>query len=146
MQLEQSLWLARQYQFDHHLKMEALHWAMENPTRVIELAYVKFARMWNFWPNEASFRSWPLRLAVLGTYTPVMILALAGVWLYRRRPFVILILTLPAIYLTLLHIVFVSSLRYRQPAMLALIVLAAAAIAACATGNHRIPTSSQPLK
>ena len=135
-----------EYQFDHHLKMEALHWAMKNPTRVIELAYVKFARMWNFWPNEASFRSWPLRLAVLGTYTPVMILALAGVWLHRHRPFVILILTLPAIYLTLLHIDFVSSLRYRQPAMLALIVLAAAAIAASATGNHRLPTSNQPLK
>ena len=135
-----------EYQFDHHLQMAALHWATENPLRVIELAAIKFARMWNFWPNEASFRSWPLCLAVFGTYTPVIILALSGVWIHRHRPLVILILTLPAVYLTLLHIVFVSSLRYRQPAMLALIVLAAAAIAACATGNHRLPTSNQPLK
>ena len=32
---------------------------------------------------------------------------------------------LPAVYLTLLHVVFVSSLRYREPAMLALLALAA---------------------
>ncbi len=135
-----------EYQFDRHLRMAALCWAMENPTRVIELAAVKFARMWNFWPNEASFRSWPLRLAVLGTYTPVMILALAGVWIHRHQPFVVLILTLPAIYLTLLHIVFVSSLRYRQPAMLTLIVLAAAAVVACTTGSHRVHASSRSQK
>jgi hypothetical protein len=32
---------------------------------------------------------------------------------------------LPAVYLTLIHLVFVSSVRYREPAMLGVIVLAA---------------------
>jgi hypothetical protein len=73
-----------------------------------------------------------------------MILALAGAWIHRHQPFVVLILTLPAVYLTLLHIVFVSSLRYRQPAMLTLIVLAAAAVMACTTGRHRIHALSHP--
>jgi hypothetical protein len=36
---------------------------------------------------------------------------------------------LPAVYLTLLHTVFVSSIRYREPAMLCLLTLAGAAIA-----------------
>ena len=47
-------------------------------------------------------------------------------WRYARRDWPYLLCILPAVYFTLLHIVFVSSIRYRQPAMLPLIVLAAA--------------------
>ena len=35
---------------------------------------------------------------------------------------------LPAVYLTLLHVVFVSSIRYRDPAMLAWLALAGGVI------------------
>jgi hypothetical protein len=57
-----------------------------------------------------------------------MLLALIGVWRYASQDWPYLLCCLPAIYLTLLHIVFVSSIRYRHPAMLALVVLAAAII------------------
>ena len=52
------------------------------------------------------------------------LLAVTGVWLFARRDWPYLLLILPAIYFTALHVVFVSSIRYRQPAMLPLIVLA----------------------
>ena len=57
-----------------------------------------------------------------------MLLAIVGVSKYARRDWPYLLLVLPAIYFTLLHEVFVSSIRYRQPAMLTLIVLAAAVL------------------
>ena len=49
-----------------------------NPGRVVQLAGIKFLRLWNFWPNEPSFAAWPVRLAVLATYLPLMLLAALG--------------------------------------------------------------------
>jgi 4-amino-4-deoxy-L-arabinose transferase-like glycosyltransferase len=120
----------REYRLDRHLRAESLRWARAHPGRVAQLAVIKFARLWNFWPNEATFSVWPLRLAVLITYVPVMVLAIIGAWgtIHRGWPYVLC--WLPAVYFTLLHVVFVSSIRYRQPAMLALMVLAAGVVVA----------------
>lgn len=114
---------------DRRLRDEALAWARENPRRVLALASTKFLRMWNVWPNEDEFRSWPLRMAFFVTYTPLVLLALVGAWRYGRH-WPLALAWVPAVYFTLLHMIFVSSLRYREPAMLALMVLAAAALVA----------------
>ncbi len=82
-------------------------------------------RTWNVWPNEPALRSWPARLAIVGTYVPLLALGLAGVWRFTRRGWPYVLAWLPAVYFTLLHCVFVGSIRYREPAMLALMVLAA---------------------
>jgi hypothetical protein len=57
---------------------------------------------------------------------------LVGVWRYTRFGWPCFLAWLPAVYFTLLHVVFVSSMRYREPAMLALIVLAAGVLAGAA--------------
>ncbi len=116
-----------EYRLDRRMFNSAAAWARQHPFEVARLAAVKFARLWNVWPNEAQFRSWPLRLAVLVTYGPVLVLAIVGAWRFRRRGWSTAICWLPAAYLTLMHMVFVSSLRYREPPLLALLVLAAAA-------------------
>ena len=114
----------------------ALAWAWANPGRALQLAGVKFLRMWNVWPNEPQLaRSWLVRLAVLFTYTPLLILAIMGAWRTLGRGWPYILCWLPAVYLTLLHVVFVSSLRYREPAMLALLALAAGEIAGSGFGT-----------
>ncbi len=118
-----------EYRLDRRLRDEALAWARHHPGRVVELAGIKLVRMWNLWPNEPSLSSRPLRLALAATYVPVLALALVGVVRTARRGWPYVLCWLPAVYFSLLHMVFVSSIRYRQPAMLPLMVLAAGAAA-----------------
>jgi len=103
-------------------------WAGAHPGRVAELAAIKLVRLWNIWPNEPHWSAWPIRLVVALSYLPVLVLGLAGVAGSFRRGWSYVLCWLPAAYFTLLHVVFVSSIRYREPAMLALMVLAAGGI------------------
>lgn len=109
---------------DRRMRDEALAWAKANPGRALKLAAVKFRRMWSIWPNEPSLRR-PLFCAVTAVgYVPVLIFGLGGVWKYAGSNWPCLLCFLPAAYFACLHMVFVGSIRYRQPAMLPLIVLA----------------------
>lgn len=110
---------------DDRMRQAAIAAARENPWRIIKLAGVKCYRIWTPWPSAKQMQSSTFRLAVLLGYTPLMLLAIAGAirFLPRGWPYVLCIM--PAVYFTCLHMVFVGSIRYRQPAMLALIVLAA---------------------
>jgi 4-amino-4-deoxy-L-arabinose transferase-like glycosyltransferase len=116
-----------EFRLDRQLRDAALAWARAHPGRVVELAAIKFLRIWNIWPNEPSLRSPWLRAAVMGGYTPVLVFGLLGVWRFARRGWPYVLCFLPAAYFTALHVIFVGSLRYRQPALLPLIVLAAGA-------------------
>jgi 4-amino-4-deoxy-L-arabinose transferase-like glycosyltransferase len=109
---------------DSRMRNASLSWAKAHPRRVLELAGIKFLRIWSFLPNANEFQNRWLRLALLTTYTPIIALALLGIWKYSPRGWPYLLCWLPAVYLTCLHIIFVSSIRYRQPALLPLIVLA----------------------
>jgi 4-amino-4-deoxy-L-arabinose transferase-like glycosyltransferase len=110
---------------DRRMRETSLAWVRQNPGRAMELVGIKFLRMWSPLPNAAEFRSTTLRLVLALSYSPVILLAGIGVWRFGRRGWPYVLCVLPAIYFTLLHVVFVSSIRYRQPAMLPLIVLAA---------------------
>jgi hypothetical protein len=117
-----------EYRLEGRMTKAATDWARENPRRVLELAVVKLARIWNVWPNEPALRRWPIALVVMASYVPLLCLSVAGVWRYRHYAWPTALCWLPAIYFTLLHMIFVGSIRYREPAMLALLPLAAAAL------------------
>jgi hypothetical protein len=103
----------------------AVAWAVGNPGRVAQLAVVKFARIWNIWPNEAALRNWLFRTVLTVAYLPVLVLGLWGIWRTAGRGWPYVMCLLPAVYFTALHTVFVGSIRYRQPALLVLMVPAA---------------------
>jgi 4-amino-4-deoxy-L-arabinose transferase-like glycosyltransferase len=117
-----------EYQVDRALASEAISWARSHPYRTVNLAVIKFLRTWNIWPNEESLRHPLARLLVLLSYVPVLLLALAGGYRYAPRGWPYALCLAPAVYFALLHVVFVGSIRYRQPAMLPLAVLAAAVL------------------
>ena len=124
-----------EYRLDQRMRHEALAWAQTHPGRVVELAGIKFLRLWNVWPNEAKFSIWPIRIAVLVSYVPIVALGLWGAWRTLGRGWPYWLCWLPAVYLTALHLVFVSSIRYREPAMLALMVLAAGMVVRSPRGH-----------
>ena len=103
---------------------------------------MKLVRIWNVWPNEASLSRWSIRLVVLATYVPLLALALVGVWRFTPRGWPYMLAWLPAVYITLLHIVFIGSIRYREPAMLALAVLAAGVIGGAGRAGSEAPSAT----
>jgi len=119
---------ALEVELDRRFRAAAWAFARENPASVARLAAVKLLRMWNVWPNEPSFAAWPIRLAVVLSYLPVLVLGILGAAGTIRRGWPYVLCWLPAVYFTLLHVIFASSIRYRQPAMLGLMVLAAGAV------------------
>jgi hypothetical protein len=110
---------------DRRMRDAALDWAREHPGQVLRLATVKFLRIWNVWPNEPSFRRPLFRLVVAVGYLPLLLLGIGGAVLFSRRGWPYVLCWMPAVYVTCLHMVFVGSIRYRQPVMLLVIVLAA---------------------
>ncbi len=118
-----------EYRLDQALRREAHR---PGPRRIRAVCSnwrsTKLVRLWNVWPNEREFRGWDLRLVVLATYLPVLLAGFWGAGKFTAAGWAYVVAWMPAVYLTLLHTVFVSSIRYREPAMLALTVLAAGAI------------------
>lgn len=117
-------------EWDHYFRREALAAMRDDPARVLRLAGVKLARTWNPVPNVESYQSRFVRICAATWTIPTFALAIAGVMLLPRwgkgakwRHAVFLLL--PAAYVSVLHCLFVGSVRYRLPVMPMLEILAA---------------------
>jgi 4-amino-4-deoxy-L-arabinose transferase-like glycosyltransferase len=118
-----------EYEKDRLWRRRAIDYALANPGRVAVLAVRKLARFWNPVPNERRLRH-PAAMAALGIpYLLVMLFACVGAGHAWRRPEAALTVILPVVYYSLLHLVFVSSVRYRIVVMPLLIALAGLGIA-----------------
>ncbi len=111
---------------DALLRRRAFAFARAHPVRVLGLAAAKAARFWSPWPNAESFRSPALAVVSALVTLPQFALIALGVWDRRRDPRALVLLGLPLLYTFALHLVFVSSMRYRVPASVPALGLAAA--------------------
>jgi uncharacterized membrane protein len=119
---------------DRLLRERAWDELRRDPGRAWRLAGIKFLRTWSLVPNVANYRGGVVALAS-AAYT-LLVLILAGVGLLRclarwARPTTIAyhaLLWLPVVYFTLVHSLFIGSLRYRVPLMPLLALAAAAAL------------------
>ncbi len=131
---------------DRRLQQLALAELWRHPGRVLRLAGVKFVRFWNPLPNFAELRQH--RTAWIGAaYTLLVGLAATAALLCAARPRrsdqtvraadtdsarrFQAFMWLPILYFTLLHMLYIGSVRYRVPLM-PLLSLAAATLARAA--------------
>jgi len=117
-----------EYDRDRVLKHAAVRYIRQNPQRFLFLCVVRFARFWNLFPNYDVYRSTLYCVVSACSYGPVLVLALLALRPLLPRWREVGLLLLPVLYFAALHLVFVSSIRYRTPVMPFLIVLAAYAL------------------
>jgi 4-amino-4-deoxy-L-arabinose transferase-like glycosyltransferase len=113
---------------DRALTHASLTFVRQQPRRAWSLGLVKFLRYWSPWPNEASFRSTGAVIAGAAVEVPLFLLMAVGVWIVRRDVLALTILAGPIVYFLLIHMVFVSSVRYRIPGSVPAMGLAATAL------------------
>ena len=109
---------------DATLRRRSLEFARENPARVLELAFIKLGRYWSVWPNADEFRNVALTVSSALIVIPLYFLIIAGVWDRRRDACALMLLAGPVIYFCFVHMIFVSSIRYRIPGEMAATALA----------------------
>lgn len=118
-----------EYRLNASMNRAATEWVGKNISGAIRLALVKFGRTWSLWPSAGEVGSTGLRIVLtIGCFGILLLAAWASTsglgsatTQYRTT---LALCWGPAVYFTLLHMVFVGSIRYREPAMLVLSALA----------------------
>ena len=133
-----------EFEMNQHYKQLAWQYAREHPGRALELAGIKFWRYWKPWPNAEQFQHPLLGWGVACGYLFLLFWAIRGGWALRSRPEFVLLCLLPIVYFSGLHLLFVSSLRYRLPVEFPLAVLAGIGLSA-AFRQQQNSTSRGPV-
>lgn len=101
----------------------------QHPSRVFRLAFVKIARTWSPWLHARGYASVWLNIVLTLWYTPLFLLAIIGLFRYPMWSPLFGVLLVPIVYFTLMHAVFLGSVRYRVPVMPLVVVFTAMGMA-----------------
>ena len=111
-----EIWPLDEQDQDAELIRRSIDFARKEPYRVFTLAIVKFGRYWSPWPNAEGISSPLVTVASSVLEIPLFVLMMMGLWGRRADPRVWVFLAGPMLYFCILHMVFASSMRYRIPA------------------------------
>ncbi len=125
-----------EYRLNRRAQGAAVEWIVSNPAEVTLLAWRKFLRTWSLWPNGGDVGSGTLRMLLTVGFLGIFALACVGCPLSGNGKLMLQIdgtsatfFWLPTAYFTLLHMIFVGSIRYREPAFLVLTIVAGIGLA-----------------
>jgi 4-amino-4-deoxy-L-arabinose transferase-like glycosyltransferase len=93
----------------------SLAFARAHPGRVVGLAAIKLGRFWSPWPNADTLQAPGVSVASALVTLPIFALIGLGAWDRRGDLRALVLLAGPLAYFCALHMVFVSSIRYRIP-------------------------------
>ncbi len=113
-----------EWELNRRLFNAALAWTNENRSDACRLALVKFCKMWTPWPTAKEVGGFGVRIAESTAYLAILVGATIGLFTASGRRLLIGLYVLPTVYFAALHLVFASSVRYRQPAILLLCIVA----------------------
>jgi len=102
----------------------ALSWTRAHPTETLSLAWLKLTRTWSITMNAPGYQTGVYAVICWLSVFPIFVLGAIGIWQQRGRWWLLAFLLAPAAYFTLVHMVFVGSVRYRLPAMPMIFILA----------------------
>lgn len=119
-----------------YLRDLAKDYARAHPRHVLELAAAKFVRTWSPMPLSEQFSQRKYQLVGLLYSLPFDLLVLWGLATGNLSRSAKVYVLLPAIYLSVIHMLTVGSLRYRLPAEAPLAILAASALAQANSGRR----------
>ncbi len=114
-----------EFEANAHYKQRAVDFAIANPGRTIELAFLKAGRYLSPTLNAPGFSGGPFSLFCLVWYAVFVGLIIVGAINLRKQPAILLLLAGPFLQFLLVHMVFVGSIRYRLPVEFPLSIIAA---------------------
>jgi len=98
---------------DRALRDAAIEYIVQNPHRFLELAALKFVRVWQFWPANDAYRNLGVIIVSVASFVPVVLLAGIGLLTSRRRLRQLSPILLFAVGYTAVLMILVGTIRYR---------------------------------
>ena len=111
-----------EWRLDRRIRNAAIAWALENSSDAMRLGLLKFLKTWSPLPVARELGSDAVRWLEAIGYSAIMGFAVIGIWQCRSQMGAWLY-AMPCVYFALLHVFFIGSVRYRQPAVLVICVL-----------------------
>lgn len=113
---------------DRTMRNAAVEYIVHNPKRFLELAGLKFLRMWRITPVNEAYRGIGTIIVSVMSFVPLLLLAGFGLVVTRQNLRQLSPIVLFAVGYTAVHMVFVGTIRYRLPLEPFLIIFAAAGL------------------